>query len=149
MGKSLQAWFWLLIDTKHLRSSKVSCCYFLITYATHPSGSGRTLTRDKMNHQLVQSPNAGNGSTAADTEVPSCQGCRRRKLRCSRDKPTCNHCQRLGELRTSNHGICILTMPDAPCVYDTKKSKPGVKTGVIEGLNRRVGMYDGGDFNSC
>ncbi|KAH7185396.1 uncharacterized protein B0J16DRAFT_362800 [Fusarium flagelliforme] len=85
-----------------------------------------------MNHQNIQSPSAGNGSTVADTEVPSCQGCRRRKLKCSRDQPTCNHCQRL----------------DSPCIYDLKKNKPGVKTGVIEGLNRRVEalestVYDG------
>ncbi|KAF4984321.1 hypothetical protein FZEAL_472 [Fusarium zealandicum] len=61
-------------------------------------------------------------SEAAEGEVPSCQGCRRRKLRCSRDKPICNHCQRL----------------DSPCVYEPKKSKPGMKPGVIESLNRRV-----------
>ncbi|RGP63255.1 hypothetical protein FSPOR_8727 [Fusarium sporotrichioides] len=92
-----------------------------------------------MNHQSIQSPTAGNGSTVADTEVPSCQGCRRRKLRCSRDKPTCNHCQRL----------------DSPCVYDLKKNKPGVKTGVIEGLSRRVAsealestVYQGSDANN-
>ncbi|XEV03740.1 hypothetical protein FSHL1_009027 [Fusarium sambucinum] len=70
-----------------------------------------------MNHQSIQSPTAGNGSAVQ----PSCQGCKRRKLRCDRE-PTCNHCQRL----------------DSPCVYDLKKAKPGVKTGVIEGLNRRV-----------
>ncbi|PTD03544.1 hypothetical protein HYE67_000922 [Fusarium culmorum] len=90
-----------------------------------------------MNHPNIQSPNTGNGSTTADTEVPSCQGCRRRKLRCSRDKPTCNHCQRL----------------DAPCIYDLKKNKPGVKTGVIEGLSRRVEalentVYQGSDVNN-
>ncbi|KAJ4259718.1 hypothetical protein NW762_007649 [Fusarium torreyae] len=69
-----------------------------------------------------QSPKAGPSSAVVDAEVPSCQGCRRRKLRCSRDKPICNHCQRL----------------DSPCVYDAKKNKPGIKPGVIEGLNRRV-----------
>ncbi|RGP78672.1 hypothetical protein FLONG3_3209 [Fusarium longipes] len=72
-----------------------------------------------MNHQNTQSPSAGNGSTAADTEVPSCQGY-------------------------------------SPCVYDAKKNKPGVKTGVIEGLSRRVvsealenTVYEGSHVNNA
>ncbi|KAI1025531.1 hypothetical protein LB503_006650 [Fusarium chuoi] len=88
-----------------------------------------------MDHQSVQLGGAGNGSAAGDPgpEVPSCQGCRRRKLRCSRDKPMCNHCQRL----------------DSPCVYDTKKNKPGIKTGVIEGLNRRVEALESTVFDNA
>ncbi|KAI1067849.1 hypothetical protein LB507_010537 [Fusarium sp. FIESC RH6] len=126
MGKrSNPACFWsLLIGEKQLRFFKT------FPPASHPSGIGSTVSQ--MNHQNIQSPSAGNGSTVADTEVPSCQGCRRRKLKCSRDQPTCNHCQRL----------------DSPCIYDLKKNKPGVKTGVIEGLSRRVEalestVYDG------
>lgn len=51
-----------------------------------------------------------------DAEVPSCQGCRRRKLRCSRDQPTCAHCQRLGtcfvwrlwrDVLTSRFTMCV------------------------------------------
>lgn len=34
--------------------------------------------------------------STAENEVPSCQGCRRRKLRCSREQPICLHCKRLG-----------------------------------------------------
>ncbi|KAI6775244.1 hypothetical protein HG530_002002 [Fusarium avenaceum] len=87
-----------------------------------------------MNNQPTQSPRAGNenGSVAADAETPSCQGCRRRKLRCSRDKPVCNHCERL----------------DSPCVYDLRKNKPGIKTGVIEGLNRRVEALESTVYNN-
>ncbi|KIL89514.1 hypothetical protein FAVG1_07094 [Fusarium avenaceum] len=87
-----------------------------------------------MNKQPTQSPRAGNenGSVAADAETPSCQGCRRRKLRCSRDKPVCNHCERL----------------DSPCVYDLRKNKPGIKTGVIEGLNRRVEALESTVYNN-
>ncbi|KAF4342640.1 C6 transcription factor [Fusarium beomiforme] len=85
---------------------------------------------DPLNTQLG---GAGNGPAAGDAEVPSCQGCRRRKLRCSRDKPMCNHCQRL----------------DSPCVYDTKKNKPGIKTGVIEGLNRRVEALENTVFDTA
>ncbi|CAG7554975.1 unnamed protein product [Fusarium equiseti] len=118
MGMPRPACSWSLIGKKQLRFFKT------FPPASHPSGIGPTVSQ--MNHQNIQSPSAGNGSTAADTEVPSCQGCRRRKLKCSRDQPTCNHCQRL----------------DSPCIYDLKKNKPGVKTGVIEGLSRRV-VYDG------
>ncbi|KAI8652544.1 Zn(2)-C6 fungal-type domain-containing protein [Fusarium keratoplasticum] len=67
-----------------------------------------------------------------ESEIPSCQGCRRRKLRCSRDKPTCNHCQRL----------------DSPCVYDAKKNKPGMKPGVIESLSRRVEALENTVYDS-
>ncbi|SPN99267.1 related to C6 transcription factor [Cephalotrichum gorgonifer] len=67
-------------------------------------------------------PATGAESAHSEGDIPSCQGCRRRKLRCSREKPTCAHCLRL----------------ESPCVYDAKKSKPGVKAGAIESLNRRV-----------
>ncbi|KAM5366062.1 hypothetical protein ACJZ2D_010667 [Fusarium nematophilum] len=59
---------------------------------------------------------------AADLDIPSCHGCRRRKLKCSREQPSCAHCQRTNEL----------------CVYDAKKNKPGLKTGAVEGLSRRL-----------
>ncbi|KAK0368872.1 hypothetical protein CLIM01_13767 [Colletotrichum limetticola] len=62
----------------------------------------------------------------SDGDIPSCQGCRRRKLRCSRDQPICSHCKRL----------------DSPCVYDLKKNKPGVKPGAVESLNRRVEVLE-------
>ena len=39
------------------------------------------------------------------------------------------------------HAALALTCIDSPCIYDLKKNKPGVKTGVIEGLSRRVGTY--------
>lgn len=62
--------------------------------------------------------------TSTDPERPSCQGCRRRKLKCSRELPTCSQCHRLG----------------SPCVYDAKRNKPGLKTGAVESLSRRIGM---------
>ncbi|KAJ2904061.1 Quinic acid utilization activator [Zalerion maritima] len=73
-----------------------------------------------------------------ENDIPSCQGCRRRKLRCSRDQPTCVHCSRLG----------------SECVYDLRKNKPGLRPGAVESLNRRVealeqalqqGRHDGPD----
>ncbi|KAL0934776.1 uncharacterized protein CTRU02_209367 [Colletotrichum truncatum] len=68
---------------------------------------------------------------ASENDIPSCQGCRRRKLRCSRDQPTCSHCKRL----------------DSPCVYDLKKNKPGIKPGAVESLNRRVEVLENAILN--
>ncbi|CAK7207665.1 hypothetical protein SEUCBS139899_010476 [Sporothrix eucalyptigena] len=71
---------------------------------------------------------SGNPSdTAAETQPEtdkqtSCLGCRKRKLKCSRDVPSCTHCQRL----------------DVACVYDAKKAKPGLRPGAIEALNQRI-----------
>ncbi|KAH6891519.1 fungal-specific transcription factor domain-containing protein [Thelonectria olida] len=62
------------------------------------------------------------GRTVSESDLGSCQGCRRRKLKCSREQPVCSHCQRLG----------------SPCVYDGKKNKPGLKPGAVEGLSRRI-----------
>ncbi|KAH8201601.1 hypothetical protein TruAng_004207 [Truncatella angustata] len=72
-----------------------------------------------------------NESSNIDHEIhpvvnESCQGCRKRKLKCSRDVPICLHCQRLGAL----------------CVYDGKKNKPGLKTGAVESLNRRIEVLE-------
>jgi hypothetical protein len=38
------------------------------------------------------------GVSAAD-DLPACQSCRRRKLKCSRQTPSCSQCQRLGGSR--------------------------------------------------
>ncbi|KAB5533357.1 fungal-specific transcription factor domain-containing protein [Coniochaeta sp. 2T2.1] len=60
--------------------------------------------------------------TQNENEKPSCHGCRKRKLKCSREVPTCGHCGRLGVI----------------CAYDDRKSKPGLKSGAIESLSRRI-----------
>ncbi|KAM5341326.1 hypothetical protein ACJ41O_014357 [Fusarium nematophilum] len=52
----------------------------------------------------------------------ACNCCRKRKLRCSREVPTCEHCRKTGY----------------ECVYETKRAKPGMKTGAIENLHRRL-----------
>jgi hypothetical protein len=44
-----------------------------------------------------------------------------------------------GWVAVLEHAVLMLTQIDSPCVYDLRKNKPGIKTGVIEGLNRRVG----------
>ncbi|KAJ5414802.1 hypothetical protein N7509_001429 [Penicillium cosmopolitanum] len=54
----------------------------------------------------------------------ACSNCRYRKLRCSRETPACQHCRKTG----------------SDCVYEPKRSKPGIKLGAIENLHRRLGM---------
>jgi hypothetical protein len=52
-------------------------------------------------HIVMDSANDSDGPSAAadvaENDKPSCQGCRKRKLKCSRELPTCAHCRRLGE----------------------------------------------------
>ncbi|KAK0385387.1 hypothetical protein NLU13_7863 [Sarocladium strictum] len=59
---------------------------------------------------------------ASEADMPSCQECRRRKLKCSREQPVCAHCARL----------------ESPCVYDLRKNRPGVKPGAVGNLSRRI-----------
>lgn len=42
------------------------------------------------------------GPQAITEETPACSSCRKRKLRCSREHPSCSHCERLGEFRKMN-----------------------------------------------
>lgn len=37
---------------------------------------------------------------------------------------------------------CSNIFEDVDCVYDDRKMKPGLRTGVVEKLNQRVGMYN-------
>lgn len=59
--------------------------------------------------------------TAADLGI-ACESCRKRKLKCSREQPSCSHCQRFA----------------VECIYENEKKKPGFKVGVIETLTRRL-----------
>ncbi|KAF4956408.1 hypothetical protein FSARC_11611 [Fusarium sarcochroum] len=57
-----------------------------------------------------------------EAELPSCAGCRKRKLKCSRQKPACSNCERL----------------DTSCIYEARRTKPGLKSGAVESLNQRL-----------
>lgn len=57
----------------------------------------------------------------SDDEGPACQGCRKRKARCSRENP-CSQCVRI----------------NAECLYEDTKVKPGIRTGIVENLSKRV-----------
>ncbi|KAH7469479.1 hypothetical protein FOMA001_g13938 [Fusarium oxysporum f. sp. matthiolae] len=52
----------------------------------------------------------------------ACNCCRKRKLRCSRETPICEHCRKTGQ----------------DCVYETKRAKPGMKAGAIENVHKRL-----------
>ncbi|WPG98151.1 fungal-specific transcription factor domain-containing protein [Acrodontium crateriforme] len=70
-----------------------------------------------------EQPAASSSSPGPATDDgPACLSCRHRKLKCDRERPACSQCLRLVNA----------------CVYDPKKQKPGLKTGAVEGLNRRL-----------
>ncbi|KAL4924102.1 Zn(II)2Cys6 transcription factor [Aspergillus undulatus] len=52
----------------------------------------------------------------------ACNSCRRRKLRCSRELPACQHCRK--------------TLSE--CYYETKRAKPGMKAGALDNIHRRL-----------
>ncbi|KAL5362696.1 fungal-specific transcription factor domain-containing protein [Aspergillus floccosus] len=52
----------------------------------------------------------------------ACNSCRKRKLRCSRELPTCQHCRKSA----------------SECFYETKRGKPGMKAGALESIHRRL-----------
>nr|XP_036589757.1 C6 transcription factor [Colletotrichum truncatum]KAF6801762.1 C6 transcription factor [Colletotrichum truncatum] len=62
------------------------------------------------------------GGVSEAAAALACNCCRRRKLRCSREVPTCQQCRKTG----------------SDCVYESKRSKPGMKAGAIENLHRRL-----------
>ncbi|KAH7396780.1 fungal-specific transcription factor domain-containing protein [Phaeosphaeria sp. MPI-PUGE-AT-0046c] len=68
---------------------------------------------------------SSSGSQVGDDDVPACASCKKRKLRCSRETPTCSHCQRLA----------------TECVYNPKQ-RPGLKPGAVEALTRRVAFLE-------
>ena len=43
------------------------------------------------------SQNAGSGDSVPEDPIPACESCRKRKLKCSREIPSCSQCARLGK----------------------------------------------------
>ncbi|KAF4415997.1 C6 transcription factor [Fusarium acutatum] len=70
------------------------------------------------NDNSTQPEQAAQGSDAG----LACNCCRKRKLRCSRETPICEHCRRTGQ----------------DCVYETKRARPGMKVGAIENVHKRL-----------
>ncbi|KAH7384535.1 hypothetical protein BKA66DRAFT_80189 [Pyrenochaeta sp. MPI-SDFR-AT-0127] len=79
------------------------------------------------NYSVGNGSHAGDddGPTSVGDDVPACASCKKRKLRCSRETPTCSHCLRLS----------------TECVYQPKQ-KPGLKPGAVEALTRRVAFLE-------
>ncbi|KAF6843195.1 hypothetical protein CMUS01_02354 [Colletotrichum musicola] len=69
--------------------------------------------------------NSNNTNNACDTDGPACQSCRKKKARCSRRQP-CSACVRY----------------NVECVYDDRRSKPGLRTGAVENLSQRVATLE-------
>ena len=74
-------------------------------------------------HHPSEAATCDETSGTAAAQGLACNGCRKSKLRCSRDKPACQHCRKTG----------------AECTYETKRVKPGLKAGAIENIHRRLG----------
>jgi hypothetical protein len=83
------------------------------------------------------------GNPSAAEAALACNCCRRRKLRCSREVPSCQQCRKTGELLNAAayySGAWLTTYTTgSECVYETKRAKPGMKAGAIENLHRRLG----------
>ncbi|KAH6690089.1 fungal-specific transcription factor domain-containing protein [Verticillium dahliae] len=79
---------------------------------------------DEPNENHSDAANEGNDDNSANAFEGglACNGCRRRKLRCSREVPTCQQCRKIS----------------SDCVYETKRVKPGLKPGAVEMLQRRL-----------
>jgi hypothetical protein len=81
----------------------------------------------------------------AEGDLPSCEGCRRRKLKCSRQLPLCSNCEKYGTQlhQTPIHAgspVANIDCVDTTCVYEQRRNKPGLKTGAVDALSRRLGM---------
>ncbi|KAL2016683.1 hypothetical protein VTK56DRAFT_3185 [Thermocarpiscus australiensis] len=63
----------------------------------------------------------GSAGQAEPTSL-SCNPCRKRKLRCSRELPSCHHCRKIA----------------TECVYESKRNKPGLRSGALENVHRRL-----------
>ncbi|KAL1845343.1 hypothetical protein VTK73DRAFT_651 [Phialemonium thermophilum] len=70
----------------------------------------------------LQDQDTSRKKSVAKDEGPACQSCRRKKAKCTRRQP-CSQCVRY----------------NVECVYDDKRTKPGMRTGAIETLSQRVG----------
>ncbi|KAL4891172.1 fungal-specific transcription factor domain-containing protein [Aspergillus ambiguus] len=64
----------------------------------------------------------GDDRTKIQPPGHACNLCRRRKLRCSRDVPSCQHCRRSA----------------SECIYEAKRGKPGMKAGALDNIHRRL-----------
>lgn len=88
--------------------------------STHKRRRSPPLQEDRI------SPNAGDntGGGASSAKRIACVICRKRKLKCDGNKPSCSTCKRL------NHD----------CAYDEVRRKSGPKRGYVKALEERLSM---------
>jgi hypothetical protein len=82
--------------------------------------------------------------------------CRKSKLRCTKDRPACQHCRRTGTSHLiflfkaplpigCNQSFCTdlsiaNNLPVAlECVYEKRRVKPGIKSGAVDNIHKRLG----------
>ncbi|CBF80524.1 hypothetical protein AN8426.2 [Aspergillus nidulans FGSC A4] len=76
----------------------------------------------------MEEDNGPDSSGSADQTIRgpevghACNSCRRRKLRCSREVPACQHCRKSA----------------SECYYEAKRAKPGMKAGALDNIHRRL-----------
>ncbi|PMD17478.1 fungal-specific transcription factor [Hyaloscypha hepaticicola] len=83
--------------------------------------------RNKRNRSPSGDANGGDVASGGDNTVPkpkriACIICRKRKLKCNGDKPSCSTCTRLGH----------------SCAYDEVRRKSGPKRGYVKALEERL-----------
>ncbi|KAH7385142.1 fungal-specific transcription factor domain-containing protein, partial [Cadophora sp. MPI-SDFR-AT-0126] len=66
------------------------------------------------------------GKEVPNSSIPSCESCRKRKLKCPRQLPSCLNCEKFG----------------VACVYDHDRKRPGLKVGAVESLSRRLEIIE-------
>jgi hypothetical protein len=106
--------------------------------------SGKSSTaRQRQQSSEYDSPGGG----PVEPTAVACNPCRKRKLRCSRELPACQHCR-----KTGNYAAFVADNSQNPmvdprchvvvseCVYETKRIKPGPKPGAVENVHRRLGQ---------
>ena len=71
--------------------------------------------------QIDSHPASGDGAAAKQKRI-ACVICRKRKLKCNGDRPTCGTCERLGHR----------------CAYDDIRRKSGPKRGYVKELEARL-----------
>ncbi|KAH4181953.1 hypothetical protein HBI81_217930 [Parastagonospora nodorum] len=70
--------------------------------------------------------NSTSSKTPVEANIPSCESCRKRKLKCTREQPSCSNCDKFATV----------------CVYEYDKKKPGFKVGAVESLSRRLDVVE-------
>ncbi|KAL2129552.1 hypothetical protein VTI74DRAFT_7617 [Chaetomium olivicolor] len=88
--------------------------------AMHSAGEDDVPARSPKKRRLETSPGQD-----ADPEGPACQSCRKKKAKRSRQQP-CSSCVKY----------------NVECLYDDRKTKPGLRTGAVENLSQRVATLE-------